>query len=419
MILEKEIFIADDFNSSTYSTSKQLIEIIDNWPEFRDELIRIFDVDTNNSQIIQIGNAKRLLSSIKALDAQCEKIDIRAMFKNIQLKKLLEGEKAEFEIFGVEDAAILKKNKSDLLKAETRYSAKSDILDHYHFSKFANYCHYQEYEDLIEVIKDYLQKKNISNEAIKKLRLVYKKEDEKFYLRAITSIDDYKDFGINFSVFVALMALNQYVIKTKNEIFISNYVVDDSNVYISFSFTNPVGVSSDLSLSFNLILENDEVKRNAVSFNALFKLSLTEKGKRNEIYLKPNGFVKKGYSYPTDLLTYPHRGSVESVFEKIKELPALIETFITQASEDSKRIASIKNPEDVKRLISDKIKYSKKPEFQVYKKTVFNKLMNITVNTTFMLFELLREVEELFQHDDIISRDFWRQKLYEALIERK
>tara|TARA_X000000368_G_scaffold349207_1_gene289207 strand:- start:49 stop:174 length:126 start_codon:yes stop_codon:yes gene_type:complete len=41
------------------------------------------------------------------------------------------------------------------------------------------------------------------------------------------------------------------------------------------------------------------------------------------------------------------------------------------------------------------------------------------VSTTFSLFELLRDVEELFEHDDIISINFWRKKLYEALIDRK
>ncbi len=43
--------------------------------------------------------------------------------------------------------------------------------------------------------------------------------------------------------------------------------------------------------------------------------------------------------------------------------------------------------------------------------------MGISVDSTFKLFELFREVEDLFEHDDIISRDFWRMKLYEALIE--
>ena len=39
------------------------------------------------------------------------------------------------------------------------------------------------------------------------------------------------------------------------------------------------------------------------------------------------------------------------------------------------------------------------------------------VNSVFGLFDLLRKVEELFG-DDIKSKNFWRQKLYDALINR-
>lgn len=39
------------------------------------------------------------------------------------------------------------------------------------------------------------------------------------------------------------------------------------------------------------------------------------------------------------------------------------------------------------------------------------------VKTVFDLFEVLRSVEELFG-DDIRSRTFWRERLYETLINR-
>lgn len=77
------------------------------------------------------------------------------------------------------------------------------------------------------------------------------------------------------------------------------------------------------------------------------------------------------------------------------------------------------HPNDVKNYIADKIKKSKKAEFKEYKTSVFNKLMNINVSNTFELFELLRQVEELFEHEDIVAKDFWRQKLYETLTSKK
>ena len=45
--------------------------------------------------------------------------------------------------------------------------------------------------------------------------------------------------------------------------------------------------------------------------------------------------------------------------------------------------------------------------------------MEITADNTFNLFEVFRQVEELFENEDVISRDYWREKLYESLIEKK
>ncbi len=134
------------------------------------------------------------------------------------------------------------------------------------------------------------------------------------------------------------MALNAYVDNTKTEIYINNFIIDDSTLYISFALNNSIKLDSKLNLSFNLVLENDEVKRNAVSFNGIFKLRMVDGSDNSELYLKPRGIKKDTSSYATDLLTYPHRGSVSGVFEKIKELPELIDFFIKQVSEDAKKI---------------------------------------------------------------------------------
>src|SRR5690606_31712468 len=138
-------------------------------------------------------------------------------------------------------------------------------------------------------IKKYLKRKNTENKEEKSLRLLYKNDENKFYLRAVTSVGNYRDFGLNFSVFVALIALSKYVKETKNEIYIDNYIVDDSNIYVSFSLSDEKIINKNLSLSFNLILENDEIKRNAVSFNGVFKLKYNEGSKQSEIYIKPKG----------------------------------------------------------------------------------------------------------------------------------
>lgn len=419
MILERKSNKFNGFVSDSFITQKHLMRLLDRQPHFKDELVKLFQIDEDKTEVLQIGNSKSLIQSLLFLDSQCEKIDIQSKVKDVQLKKMLQDEKAIFEIFKIKDTGIIKKNKSDLLEVETAYSAKQDMLDYYSFSKFANYLSDEKHEDLIDVIKKYLKQKNINNLDSKNLRLLYKKDEAKYYLRTVTSVDNYQDFGLNFSVFVTLIALSKYVTDSKSNIYIDNYVVDDSNLYVSFSFSDEKPINKNLSINFNLILENDEIKRNAVSFNGVFKLTYND-GKRNsEIYIKPKGVKREEVAFPVDLLTYKHTGNTKNVFEKIKDLPDLISFFINQVSEDSKNISEIKYPKDVRLHLARKIKYSKKVEFKKYKDSVFNKLMKITVDNTFNLFEIFREIDELFENEDVISRDYWREKLYESLIEKK
>jgi hypothetical protein len=420
MILDKLIeTFSDNIEVNTFTTVDKATKILDEQPEFQKELMRLFEIQNKGKSVIQIGNAKPLIAAIEKLDEQCTKIDLPVKMKNLQLQRMLQDEKAIFEVLEVKDNFILKENRSDILRAETRYTAKHDILDYYHFSKFANYCRDNEFEDLVDIVKGYLKKKNNKNNEVRSVRVIHRKEDGIFFIRAFTSSSDYKNFGINFSALVALLSIGKYIESSKRNIYINRFSVDDSNLYVSFAFVEKFKVTPNLSLSFNLILENNEVKQGAVSFNGIFKLRIDEKGRSSEVYLKPGGLKKAGSDYTTDLLTYSHRGSVERVFNKISELPTLIEYFIEQVSDDAKKIISMRHPNDVKKYIADKIKASKKPEFKQYKMIVFNKLMSMNVTNTFTLFDLLRKVEDLFEHEDIVAVDFWRQKLYEILTDKK
>ena len=118
-----------------------------------------------------------------------------------------------------------------------------------------------------------------------------------------------------------------------------------------------------------------------------------------------------------DMLTYSHGVNVKTAISRVSELPKMIEKYIKQVSKDAVAIKSIKEPKLVREFIQHKIKNARKDEFVGYKPEIIKKLASMEVNSVFELFELLRKVEELFG-DDIKSKNFWREKLYEALIKR-
>ena len=330
---------------------------------------------------------------------------------------MLEDEAALFTLYGISDLDLVKKLHADHIQVESRYSAKNDVLEIHKLGKFANFCRDNKWSDLLDYINEYIRN-HTKNDEFCSARLIRPIESDRYLLRAVTSDKVYRNYGINFSVLVALLSVNRYAISTKSDVFIDNYQIDDSRVYLSFRLGAPVRISDNLELSFSLILENDEIKDSSVSFSGVFQLMYTSGGRNTNITLRPNTFHYPGeMSYNTDMLTYTHSMSVEKVYDKISNLPLYIEKYVSQVAKYARAIIDIKNPNEVKSFIVEAVSKAKKDEFSKYKEDVLRKLAAIESNSIFDLFEALRSVEELFG-DDIVSREYWRKKLFTLLFSR-
>lgn len=379
--------------------------------EYVDKILECFSVDKTKEKVIQIGNVKNLLEDIFDLDSMAEKKDLRVKVRDIVLDEMLEDEAALFTLYGISDLDLVKKLHADHIQVESRYSAKNDVLEIHKLGKFANFCRDNKWSDLLDYINEYIRN-HTKNDEFCSARLIRPIESDRYLLRAVTSDKVYRNYGINFSVLVALLSVNRYAISTKSDVFIDNYQIDDSRVYLSFRLGAPVRISDNLELSFSLILENDEIKDSSVSFSGVFQLMYTSGGRNTNITLRPNTFHYPGeMSYNTDMLTYTHSMSVEKVYDKISNLPLYIEKYVSQVAKYARAIIDIKNPNEVKSFIVEAVSKAKKDEFSKYKEDVLRKLAAIESNSIFDLFEALRSVEELFG-DDIVSREYWRKKLF-------
>ena len=385
--------------------------------EYVDKILECFSVDKTKEKVIQIGNVKNLLEDIFDLDSMAEKKDLRVKVRDIVLDEMLEDEAALFTLYGISDLDLVKKLHADHIQVESRYSAKNDVLEIHKLGKFANFCRDNKWSDLLDYINEYIRN-HTKNDEFCSARLIRPIESDRYLLRAVTSDKVYRNYGINFSVLVALLSVNRYAISTKSDVFIDNYQIDDSRVYLSFRLGAPVRISDNLELSFSLILENDEIKDSSVSFSGVFQLMYTSGGRNTNITLRPNTFHYPGeMSYNTDMLTYTHSMSVEKVYDKISNLPLYIEKYVSQVAKYARAIIDIKNPNEVKSFIVEAVSKAKKDEFSKYKEDVLRKLAAIESNSIFDLFEALRSVEELFG-DDIVSREYWRKKLFTLLFSR-
>lgn len=385
---------------------------------FIDEVMDCFSIEQDENAMkmpLLVGNLKQLLADISNLDRQCEKIDVSVNLKDIYIEHVLPNDHVLFNLYGIQDDILIKKIKADNIIVESEYSARTDILEYYQLSRFASFLHTAKLDNMAQEIWESLRTTPQIQDKKCMARLVYHIKDNKYYIRAITSEKGYKNYGINFSVLVTLLAINEYVKNNHEHAFIESYDIDDSRILMSIQFDRNIILSDDMYLTLNLILQNDEIRQSSVAINAAFKvvhkIGQVEKG----IYIKPDKYQKEHGIHSQDMLTFSHGMNVKTAINKISALPDLIEKYITMISKEAVNIKSLKNPAHVKEYIQRTIQNARTDYFLGYKDDIVKKLANIQVNTIFELFDLLRNIEELFG-EDIKSKNFWREKLYDALI---
>ena len=181
---------------NTLASLKQAYSVLSQDNEFIDEVLSCYSVKTDEQSMkepLLIGNVKQLLADISELDQQTDKIDAIVNLKNIHLDKVLENEHVLFNIYGIQEAELIKRLKADHLTVESRYSARTDVLEYYNLSKFASFLHTNNMDSYARQIWETLRTSSIQDKKCM-ARLIYHKEEEKYYIRAITSANGSNNF---------------------------------------------------------------------------------------------------------------------------------------------------------------------------------------------------------------------------------
>ena len=339
------------------------------------------------------------------MDGKFKKFDVKTELKHVRCDSILDKKRAVFEISNIEDEAILKLTQSDLIKGVSAYSVKSDYLDMFDADKFLNYCWAKDYQDIIDENLEFLDIKNTTNENQKQFRFLMDDKND-YYIRAITSVNRYKDYNIKFSVFVALISLYRVMQTKKEEYIVSYYTCSESDVKVIFRRTNYKTVMKGLDVGFELELVNDEIKREAVKFNGLFSINYND---TNNVSIKPNINGR--------IISFSHMVSVEKVSRLVQGLSEAIDVFVEIIYKDAEYIKKAKSPKELKTYLYQKVKNAQQKEFrEKYKKDVQQIIEKENVNTMFQLLDLMGKVDLMIDDSDIKAKDFWKFKLYEVLV---
>jgi hypothetical protein len=373
--------------------------------EYYDQINDAFNVDEIKEDFIHIRGAGELVRSIIEADEEFEKIDVDASLSNVRLDKYTDDKQIVLEISGIEDDAILKRTKTDLIRAESRYAVRAEYLNMFGADKYLEFCRTHSYQDIIDANIEMLNAKASLENKSKKFRLLRDK-DNNYYARAITSTGVYRDYNLRFSLFIALIELHRLSKHRGLSFYIGGYSLSESNLEVIFKTTKTNQVSNDTKIGFALELVNDEIKRDAVKFNGVFTVFIG----KTEVFVKPE-------EIKACILSFPHSIGVEKLKERMSNLNMVINNFIDDTIETAKKIKILSAPDLLREYLLMKIRYSKNTEFNKLYRTQILSILSNKVRTVFELAAIFDKVELLIEDEHISSLDFWRYKLYQVLLD--
>ncbi|MBE7645754.1 hypothetical protein LNJ05_07030 [Tenacibaculum finnmarkense genomovar ulcerans] len=407
MSIVKRVRINQYDKSDTGILLTEAFKLVEDF-ELKEELINQFDIDLSKDIFLNIKGAKTLVDSILNLEKKVKKFDIDTDIKNIHISKFSEKNQIQVEVFNISDSDILqnlKNIKSDRISAISAYSVRNDLLDgFYKADKFFSNLNKMEFNDLIQLNIEKLEELNKNSSEKRKLRYV-ESEDEKLYLRAITSTNVYKDYNIAFSVFVTLYQLN--ILKKHGHIFeVEYFSFDESEISVIFrEVNNEKNINDEVFLSFAIELTNSEIKNKAVKLNGNFIIQT----KDYSVYTKND--IK------TTILSISHGNTIKKANKYIKNLPENINEYIHGSIDNYMNIGQIKNFNDIQSYLSKRLERSNTPEIKKYN-SEFQRTLKGQIKSLVELLEKISKLENLIKDEDIKVVEFLREKIYQSIVSK-
>lgn len=400
---KKSIRKSDIKDSDKGILISDLYKILSSTDNTSEELLKKLELDFDKKEFIPIVGAQTLVNHLSAINKTHIKKDLISNVKDIRFNY---GESFSFIFHNISDSENYFGDKSII--AIPKYSSQREFFSNlYSMDRYADKLIKNELQKILDINLELLQKEETKD---RKYRLVYYKPEEKYYLRAIVSTDNYFDYNNSIAVVIALLTLFTEMKNSGTEYSLKLCEYNESNIRMFFD-THETRELSGIGKVRNLIeISNDEIKREALKFSGICSISYSDKNDNAELFIKPKDIKSK-------ILTIKHNQKPENALKSLLDFEN-VEDVHNDLYEDIKTIQKIKNPEQIKFLVRRKIENAKNDAIQNYKSKIINELSNSTTKNIIDLIQLFDKIH-VFADEDIEATEYLRFVIFEALINRK
>jgi hypothetical protein len=372
--------------------------------EFTNKLLSLIDFESIKDEFIKISGAKTLFNIQNSINNRYKKEDLKSELNNISLFNKKDFSINFYNIGHNEYFSDLKLNE---ISTTPIYSAQRDFFSGlFQMDKYATKLINRGHKEIVETNLQLL--KGI-HQTIKKYRILHDKTEDVFYLRAIISLNNYYNYDNNIAIVVGLITLHNEMKKTKTTYNLQLCEYNESFIRMFFESSQVNKLEKVGNIKNIIEISNDEIKREALKFSGICSIIFKHKDIEKELFIKPQEIKSK-------ILSIKHNQIPKTAIEELGNIENS-EKVHKDLFDDISKIATIKEPEQIKFLVKRKVEKAKSEEIKRYKPEILRELNN-SVSNIIELLNVFKKIE-LLANEDIETTEYLRYLIYQALVDRR
>lgn len=386
----QKTLVLDVENSTGKIKVENLCQLIVEHP-YAEEIYKVFDIEKIKNEVISIDNIDTLFNRVMFYKKNYKRHNILAesKFTNVfQTDKIIDGKSNKSINFHFDEYIVIDELKKDLT-AIAIYDSKNTFLDEFVMTKYANNLFKIGLSDLARQNVEYFKELANSSDNYNKHKSYRLVENEGInYLRGITSINKYFEYGVDFTFVVSMLIFHDNMKKNKGtEYKIKSASLNESKLEIIVAEKQFKDAGSFGSVSVAIKVSTNDLGQGSLNFVNIINVGKIDK---NGFYLFP-----KSSKFENPKVIISHTTKPENVFVNLQGVNNVLNTsdnFIKELHE----IKLIKSPDELRVKIQAKIDHPRSAFKDIKKLSdIFKTKIDNDISHLSKLLEMCNKAEEL------------------------
>lgn len=389
--VQKRIAFNDETSVGKLRVST-LVGLLDGHP-YKDLVIKAFALEEDiMNEVIVIDHIDVVYKRVKLLNEHFERYSVLAYSKDISIAQNAKSVKDVRDekplIFNFSEYVEIDEVKEDL-ECFAIYDSKNTFFDEFDMAKYANRLHKDNIWQLADYNIQYFRKLAETEKRFNKyrsFRLV--KNKEQLFLRGITSVDKYFEYGVDFTFVTSMLLLHKDMkINKGNNYSISSTAISESKLELIISEKTLKDGGEFGKVSSAMVVSTNDLGQGSLNFTKIIKVG----GELyNGVYLFP-----ESQQSTHNKLIISHSTGPNKALIKLNEVTVLLndtDEFI----KDLHDVKSIKTPDELRMRIFSRLS-SPQSVFknELTLKDIFKTPIENEIKSFSKLLEMCNKAEEL------------------------